>query len=84
MLHDEIEPLINKVSSLSRTISELMVNQSKLPNLSENISALAYQLQFLEDLKAGVAIIDEEQLNKKIKLIKETIDITENSISSND
>ncbi|MEB5526751.1 hypothetical protein GOP96_06820 [Vibrio cholerae] len=84
MLHDEIEPLINKVSSLSHTISELMVNQTKLPNLSENISALAYQLQFLEDLKAGVAIIDEEQLNKKIKLIKETIDITENSISSND
>ncbi|ELO1827493.1 hypothetical protein QXB71_002730 [Vibrio cholerae] len=83
MQHDEIEPLINKVSSLSRTISELMVNQTKLPNLSENISALAYQLQFLEDLKAGVAIIDEEQLNKKIKLIKETIDITENSISSN-
>ncbi|EGR2118871.1 hypothetical protein D0C17_13210 [Vibrio cholerae] len=83
MLHDEIELLINKVSSLSRTTSELMVNQTELPNLSENISALAYQLQFLEDVKQGVAIIDEEQLKAKIKLIKETIDITENSISSN-
>ncbi|MEE7516364.1 hypothetical protein G6355_12180 [Vibrio cholerae] len=83
MLNDEIELLINKVSSLSRTTSELMVNQAELPNLSENISALAYQLQFLEDVKQGVAIIDEEQLKAKIKLIKETIDITENSISSN-